>query len=145
MYYKISVNHLLLLVVVCLVSLTLTAGERPAGVSQQIVNVSTLENISGKELTAVTVELDPGVSVPIHSHAGFVFVYVLEGTVRSQLNNGEVVEFSTGQSWTEPPGTIHSLSHNPSTTDKVKLLAVFVANNGSKLTNFKQTNHGVKH
>jgi len=137
MFEKVNTIHLLLAVVATLVTFTVTAGERPAGVSQKIVNVSALEASSGDKFTAVMVELDPGVSVPTHNHAGFVFVYVLAGTIRSQLNNGEVVEFTTGQSWTEPPGTVHSFSHNPSMTNKVKLLAVFIAKDGSKLTNFE--------
>lgn len=140
MYAKVKAIHWLPVVVSSLVIFTATAGERPAGVSQKIVHGSALENVSGHKLTAVVVELDPGVSVPTHSHAGFVFVYVLEGTVLSQLNHGEIVEFSTGQSWIELPGTIHSRSHNPSTTDPVKLLAVFIAKDGSELTTF-EVNH----
>jgi len=65
-------------------------------------------------LTAVVVAFEPRVSAPSHTHGGFVFVYVLEGTVRSQLDNGEVQDFKKGDSWIEPPGTIHSETHNPS-------------------------------
>jgi len=136
MYDKVKTINLLLPLIASLVTFTVTAGERPAGISRQIVNISTLDNISGHSLTAVMVELDPGVIAPSHTHSGFVFVYVLQGTVRSQLNHGDAIEFSTDQSWTEPPGTTHSLTHNPSTTDKAKFLAVFVAKDGSNLTNF---------
>ncbi len=136
MYDNVKVHSYILALVVSLVTLTVTAGERPSGISQQIINTSALKDASGRNLTAVLVKLDPGASVPSHTHAGFVFVYLLEGTVRSQLNHGEIVKYTAGQSWTEPPGTIHSLSHNPSTTDKAKLLAVFVVKDGEKLTNF---------
>lgn len=141
MYDEVKAIHLLLAIVASLVTFTISAGERPAGISKQIVNVSALENVSGHNLTAVTIELDPGISVPSHTHAGFVFVYMLEGTVRSQLNHGEAVEYSTGQSWTEPLGTIHSLTHNSGTTDKAKFLALIIAKDGAKLTNFKKVNH----
>ena len=85
-------------------------------------------------LTAVVVQLAPGARVPSHHHAGFVFAYVLSGTVRSQLNDGPAVDYRIGQSWVEPPGTHHSLTANPSEIDTASLLAVFVASSGAKLT-----------
>ena len=65
-----------------------------------------------------------------------MFAYVLSGTVRSQLNRGAVVDYRTGQSWVEPPGTEHTLTANPSRTDPASLLAVFVAPTGANLTTF---------
>ncbi len=93
-----------------------------------------MSNIPEHNLTAVTVQLEPGVTVPTHAHSGFVFVFVLEGTIVSQLNNNEIVEYKAGESWVEPPNTIHSLTKNPSQTAKVKLLAIFVAKEDAKLT-----------
>jgi quercetin dioxygenase-like cupin family protein len=87
-----------------------------------------------RSLTAIVVELPPGIKVGSHQHAGTVFAYVVEGSVRSQLNDGEVVEYKTGQSWMEPPGTTHSLTENPSPSAPARLLAVFVAPTGAQLT-----------
>jgi len=137
MHRKVKVVFYFLALVFSLVTSVVIASERPVGVSKKIINISDLENVTGHNLTAITVVLEPDVRVPTHIHAGFVFLYVLEGAVRSQLNHGEVVLFTTGQSWVEPPGTIHSLTHNPSTTEKAKILAVFVAKEDSTLTNFE--------
>jgi len=93
-----------------------------------------LPNIPGHKLTAVEVELPPMVQIGSHRHEGFVFVYVLEGRVRSQLDNQEVVEYKEGDSWIEQPGSTHSLTHNPSKTSQARLLAVFIANEGARLT-----------
>jgi quercetin dioxygenase-like cupin family protein len=41
--------------------------------------------------------LAPGSKAASHHHAGIVFAYVLAGTVRSQLNDGEVDEYHAGQ------------------------------------------------
>lgn len=125
-----------MILVTLLIANTSTANGHPVGVDQNIIQISPLEHIAGHNLTAVEVEIAPGKSAPSHIHAGFVFVYVLEGTVRSQLNNSETLEFTKGQTWIEPPGTIHSLTQNPSATDKAKLLAVFIAKKGAKLTEF---------
>lgn len=136
MYDKVKTTSVLLTLFAGLATFVVTADEPSAGISRQLAGLSTLANVPGHTLTAVVVELAPGVTAPSHTHAGFVFVYVLEGTVRSQLNSAATVEFTTGESWTEPPGTVHSLTHNPSATDKAKLLAVFVAKDGAELTNY---------
>jgi quercetin dioxygenase-like cupin family protein len=103
-------------------------------VKVNVVFSDALENVPGKALTVVEVDVPPGVGSPSHQHAGTVFVYVLEGTVKSQLNNGEIVEFKKGESWIEPPGTVHSMTKNPSKTENARVMAVFVAEEGAQLT-----------
>jgi quercetin dioxygenase-like cupin family protein len=83
---------------------------------------------------AIVVALAPGAKSASHRHAGIVFAYVLEGPVRSQLNGGDVIEYSAGQSWVEPPGTVHTHKENPSQTVPARLLAVFIAPTGAQLT-----------
>jgi quercetin dioxygenase-like cupin family protein len=53
---------------------------------------------------------------------------VLEGAIRSQVNNGPVTTYQAGQSFSEMPGDRHSVSANASQTKPAKLLAVFVVN-----------------
>ncbi|WP_085899519.1 cupin domain-containing protein [Kiloniella majae] len=91
-------------------------------------------NIPGHELTAITVELVPGNKSPAHSHETFVFVYVLEGNVRSQLGDEKAVDYTAGDSWIEPPGAIHTLTENLSDTKPAKLLAIFVGKKDARLT-----------
>jgi quercetin dioxygenase-like cupin family protein len=92
--------------------------------------------VTGHSLTAVEVDLAPGDKAARHHHGGIVFAYVLEGNVRSQLNGGEVIEYRAGQYWVEPPGAEHTLTQNPSRTKLARLLAVFVAPTGAKLTTY---------
>ncbi len=122
-----------LLITYLLASVAMSA-EPSTGVSRQMVGAEALPNVPGHNLTAVTVELLPGTSIPSHVHDGFVFVYVLEGTVRSQLDAAEAIDYHAGDSWAEPPGTIHSLTQNPSETGVAKILAIFVAREGAQLT-----------
>jgi hypothetical protein len=51
---------------------------------------------------------------------------VLEGAIRSQVNDGVVTTYSAGQSFSELPGDRHGVSANASETQPAKLLAVFV-------------------
>ena len=103
------------------------------GITHQLVTVQKLPNVPGDSLTAVRVDLAPGALSPSHRHPGFVFAYVLSGTVRSKLNDGPAVDYKAGQSWVEPPGTLHTLTQNPSAAEPASLLAVWVAPDGAEL------------
>jgi quercetin dioxygenase-like cupin family protein len=107
------------------------------GTSAATVNVvssTALPNVPGNSITALTVDLPPGDVSPPHHHAGFVFVYVLAGSVESQLNADPPHTFKVGDTWVEPPGTLHTRIVNPSKSDAARILAVFVAPTGAQLT-----------
>jgi len=60
---------------------------------------------------------------------------VLEGAIRSQVNDGPVTTFNAGQSFSELPGDRHAVSANASNVKPAKLLAVFVIDtNQTELT-----------
>lgn len=77
-------------------------------------------------LTADERLMAPGETVGSHRHPGAVFVYVLEGEVRSQINDEPVVLFQTGESWFEAQGAVHTLVENASDSDPARLLIVQV-------------------
>src|SRR6201987_1425434 len=89
-----------------------------------------LPNVPGKSIKAVLVEYGPGGYSPGHTHpiSAFIYATVLEGAIRSQVNDGPVTTFKTGESFSELPGDRHSVSANASDTEPAKLLAVFVVN-----------------
>jgi len=62
----------------------------------------------------------------------FIYATVLEGAIRSSVNNGPVVTYHAGQSFSEMPGDRHSVSENASKTEPAKLLAVFVVDTDEK-------------
>ena len=87
-----------------------------------------LPNVPGKSIEGVLVEYGPGGYSPCHTHPKSAFIYatVLEGAIRSQVNNGPVTTYEAGQSFSEMPGDRHGVSANASETKPAKLLAVFV-------------------
>ncbi len=87
-----------------------------------------LPDIPGKSLKGVLVEYGPGGYSPAHTHAKSALIYatVLEGAVRSKVNDGPVRTYRAGESFTELPGDRHGVSANASDTEPSKLLAVFV-------------------
>jgi quercetin dioxygenase-like cupin family protein len=93
-----------------------------------------LPNVPGKSLKGVLVEYGPGGFSPGHTHPKSAFIYatVLEGAIRSQVNNGPETIYKAGQNFSEMPGDRHSVSANASTTEPAKLLAVFVVDTNEK-------------
>src|ERR1700754_4730610 len=87
-----------------------------------------IPNIPGKSLLAVEVDYAPGAASPSHTHAksAFIYAYVISGAIESKVNDGETRIYRAGESWSDPPGAIHSISRNASRTEPAKLLAVFV-------------------
>ncbi len=102
-----------------------------------IVYQHELPNCPGQSIKGVLVEYGPGGYSPAHMHAKSAFIYatVLEGAIRSQVNDGPVTTYTAGQSFSELPGDRHNVSANASQTKPAKLLAVFVVDtNETQLT-----------
>ena len=104
---------------------------------ETVVYQHELPNVPGKSIKAVLVEYGPGGYSPGHTHAKSAFIYatVVEGEIRSQVNEGAVTTYKAGQSFSEMPGDRHDVSANASKTKPAKLLAVFVVDtNETELT-----------
>ncbi len=93
-----------------------------------------LPNVKGKTFTSVIVDFPPNARAMPHRHGqAFVYAYVLEGTVRSQLAGKPVSTYHQGENWVEPPGAHHVLTENASPTERARLLVVFVSDTGEEL------------
>lgn len=100
-----------------------------------------LPNVPGKSMKGVIVEYEPGGTSPAHTHPDSAFIYatVLEGAIRSQVNNGPVVIYHAGENFSEFPGDHHGVSENASKTERARLLAVFVVDtNETELTTYAE-------
>ena len=93
-----------------------------------------LPNVPGKSIKGVLVEYAPGGSSPAHTHPKSAFIYatVLEGAIRTSVNDGPAVIYRAGQNFPEMPGDRHTLDENASKTEPAKLLAVFVVDTDEK-------------
>jgi quercetin dioxygenase-like cupin family protein len=99
-----------------------------------LVSDHELPNVPGKSLRAVLVEYGPGAGSPSHRHPSSAFIYarVLEGAIRSKLNDAPERTYQAGESWTERPGDHHQVSQNASSTAPAKLLAIFVVDTSDR-------------
>jgi quercetin dioxygenase-like cupin family protein len=93
-----------------------------------------LPNVPGKSIKGILVEYGPGGFSEGHTHPSTAFIYatVLEGAIRSQVNDGPVKVYHAGESFSEMPGDRHGVSANGSKTKPAKLLAVFVVDTNQK-------------
>ncbi|MGY6026485.1 cupin domain-containing protein [Streptomyces spinosirectus] len=93
-----------------------------------------LPGVKGKSFTSAVVDFPPQAKAMPHRHGqAFVYAYVLEGTVRSKLDDKPVTTYHRGENWVEQPGAHHVLTENASRTEPAKLLVVFVSNSGDEL------------
>jgi quercetin dioxygenase-like cupin family protein len=93
-----------------------------------------LPNVPDKTFTSAIVTFPPAARAVPHRHGdAFVYAYVLEGTVNSQLEGQPPHVYHQGENWSEPPGAHHLTTENTSATEPAKLLVVFIATTGGQL------------
>ena len=113
------------------------AGAKDAKVS--MVYQHALPGVPGKSMKGLLVEYGPGGYSPAHHHAKSAIIYatVLEGAIRSQVNDGPAKVYHAGENWTELPGDHHTVSANASQTEPARILAVFIVDDAdTELTTF---------
>ncbi|MGH8555356.1 MAG: cupin domain-containing protein, partial [Gammaproteobacteria bacterium] len=88
------ISKLLCAVALAAVSVTGASAEGADDKSKvTLVYEHVLPNVPGKSIKGVLVEYEPGGSSPAHTHPDSAFIYatVLEGAIRSQVNDGPVI------------------------------------------------------
>lgn len=93
-----------------------------------------LPHVPGKSMKGILVEYGPGEGSPAHIHPKSAFTYatVLEGAVRTSVNDGPAIVYKAGQNFTEMPGDRHTVDENASKTEPAKMLAVMVLDTDTK-------------
>ncbi|MET3180807.1 cupin domain-containing protein [Variovorax sp. NFACC27] len=102
------------------------AAARPQ-TSSRVISCEALPNVPGKSVTTVIVDFPPMAYSPAHRHPGSVTAIILDGTVRSQLAGTPAGDYKSGETFFEPPGTLHLFAENPDPVKPARLVAVFVA------------------
>jgi quercetin dioxygenase-like cupin family protein len=94
-----------------------------------------LADLPGREVIVITLDIPPGAGSPPHRHPGHhVFGYVLEGSYKIKLDQGQETVLTKGQTFYEAPGQLHAVSANGSQTEPAKVLAFMVAESGKPIT-----------
>jgi quercetin dioxygenase-like cupin family protein len=86
------------------------------------------EEVNGKKSKATTFEVTfgPGVSGTPHRHPGPIYGYVIEGEFEFAVGDGKVQKLKAGDTFYEAAMALHSVSRNPNSRTKTRVLAVLV-------------------
>ena len=110
-----------------------TGGARDHQVTALLKQV--LADVPGREVMVITLDIPPGGGSAPHRHPGHhIFGYVLEGSYKLKLDQGDEKILTKGQTFYEAPGQLHAVSANGSATEPAKVLAVIVAESGKPVT-----------
>jgi len=106
----------------------------PAPARSQLLTLPLPDVPEAPEVLVLEVELAPGQASQPHRHHAYVFVYVLEGVVEMQVAGGELRRLSVGEMFHETPADVHTVSRNPSTTERARILVHFIKEAGAPVT-----------
>ena len=88
-------------------------------------------SVPGREVVQVRVDFAPGVVAPKHTHPGEEIIYVLEGTLKYEVEGQPPVTLKAGDVLFIPNGTIHSAKNVGS--GNAAELATYVVEKGKPL------------
>jgi quercetin dioxygenase-like cupin family protein len=90
-------------------------------------------NMSHWEVRATEIHYEPGGTSAAHRHPGITLVYVLEGKIESQVEDGPVQTYSPGQMFMETPNQLHRVSRNANKTKPARFLAILLTEKGKPM------------
>ncbi len=92
-----------------------------------------LADIAGKEANVVLFGVGPGWTIGNHSHPGHIFVYMLQGTLKIEVDGDPTVVLSPGDVVYELPDR-NMVGSNVSSTEGARFLVFQVGDIGKPLT-----------
>ena len=101
---------------------------QPALAAAKPLLVQRLADLPGREVRITLLDRAPGSSSPPHRHPGHhTFGYVVEGTYEFAIDGQPGRILKAGETFYEPPTAVHSVSRNPSTDKRTKIIVFMVA------------------
>jgi quercetin dioxygenase-like cupin family protein len=114
------------------------SSSKPAGHEAQVLNVLSraLPPLNGDRLkvTIVQVTYAPGGFSRPHRHPCPVIGYVLDGALRTAVDESPATIMHAGETFYEAPDGIHRVSANASDREPVRFLAFFLCDNNQPLS-----------
>ncbi|MSR20887.1 MAG: cupin domain-containing protein [Gemmatimonadetes bacterium] len=95
---------------------------------QTVLFETTMDDVLARAVMIREFERAPGTGGTPHRHPGsHIFGYVLEGTYEVQVDDGPLRRLVAGETFYEPPGALHAVSRNGSSTKAVRYLVFSVS------------------
>ena len=117
------------------VAIIACAPKGPPEVARQVLSQA-MPALDGAhvQVTLVEVQYAPGGGSAPHSHTCPVIGYVLEGALRTQVQQGAAHVYQAGESFYEAANLVHLVSANASDRAPVRFLAAFICDHPPPLT-----------
>ena len=101
---------------------------QPSAAPARPLLVQPLADLPGREVRITLLDRAPGSSSPPHRHPGHhTFGYVVEGTYEFAIDGQPSRILNAGDTFYEPTTEVHSVSRNPSTDKRTKIIVFMVA------------------
>ena len=94
-----------------------------------------LSDIAGKDSNVVLFEVGPGWTIANHFHPGHIFLYMIEGTIKVEVEGQEPVIISAGEAVYEAP-KLNMVASNLSSTEGARFVVFTVGDIGEPVTVF---------
>ena len=124
-----------------IVSAMAFSGARAGTGKATTLMVKELPDFPGKEGMVEVVDFAPGAVSQPHRHNADLFVYVLEGSVVTQVKGDAPKTMNAGEVFYESPTEVHTVSRNASATQPAKLLVFYVKVKGAPPTVLVEHEH----
>ena len=124
-----------------IVSAMAFSGARAGTGKATTLMVKELPDFLGKEGMVEVVDFAPGEVSQPHRHNADLFVYVLEGSVVTQVKGDAPKTMNAGEVFYESPTEVHTVSRNASATQPAKLLVFYVKVKGAASTVLVEHEH----
>jgi quercetin dioxygenase-like cupin family protein len=118
----------------CLLATLFVLNPITSAAAGQVLRMPLPELPENQEMLILEIDLAPGQTSRPHRHDAHVFVYVLEGRVKMQVEGGEVVTLGPGETFYESPGDVHTVSDNASDTEPARFLVHMIRTAGTPVS-----------
>jgi quercetin dioxygenase-like cupin family protein len=105
---------------------------QPEPIERTVLLTTDLLGMEGKEAILALAEIAPGAATGKHTHPGYEFAYVLEGSGTLEIEGKPSIPIKTGAAIYQPPMQVHR-GVNDSTTDPLKIFSVYIVEKGHPL------------
>lgn len=105
---------------------------QPEPVERTVLLMTDLVGMEGKEAILALAEIAPGAATGKHTHQGYEFAYVLEGSGSLEIEGKPSIPMKTGAAIYQPPMQVHR-GVNDSATDPLKIFSVYIVEKGHPL------------
>ena len=115
---------------------SIAAQAPPPSTRARAARVVALPKMDGANLMvhAIEVTYPPGATSTAHRHPCPVVGYMVSGTMRMQVSDQPVAEYTAGDTFVEMPTDVHRMATNPSADTPAVFLATFVCDRDTPLS-----------